>query len=230
MYLHSLRIRPVFRALHQHARGAVLDIGGRDFFQYVVQDPLIQFDSWICLELERSATDNTDTRYKLVIGDGENPPFETDTFDTVINLQVLEHTLHPEVMVREIARVLKKGGKAVFLIPQTSALHEIPTHYYNFTKYWVQEIFPAAGLEIIELTPLGGRWSTHASHMFHFFLEAFRIGDYSSKKEYPRSILFFLLFPLMAMYALLGVAFGLLFSFADLTEDPNNLLVIARKK
>jgi SAM-dependent methyltransferase len=203
-------------------------MGGRDFFQEISADSNINFTSWTCLELERSATSFSDTRYTLVVGNGEKAPFADASFDTVVNMQVLEHTMHPIEMVKECARVLKPGGKAVFLIPQTSALHEVPTHYYNFTRYWVEHAFAEAGLHIESLTPLGGRWSSHASHMFFFFFEAFRAKSYSSP-EYTRNVFFYLLFPFMALYACIGIAVGLVFSVGDLTEDPNNLLVVARK-
>lgn len=223
------RMREVFRALREQARGGVVDVGGRRFFKYVLKDKRIRFTSWTCLEQERSATDYSDPRYTLVVGDGEKTSFPDNSFDTAVNIQVLEHTLHPEVMVAEIARILKSGGKAIFLIPQTSALHEIPTHYYNFTKYWAEHIFPAHGFHILEVTPLGGRWGTHASHMVYFFLEAFRYKSFSSK-EYRRNAWFYLLFPFMALYAACGIVVGMIFSLGDLTEDPNNFLVVAEKK
>lgn len=226
--LRMLRMGPVFAALRQYVTGDVLDVGGRDFYPVVQADAKISYTSWTCLELERSAKEYADTKYQLIVGSGEVIPSADGTFDTVVNLQVLEHTLHPHKMLSECARVLKPGGRAIFFIPQTAAMHEIPTHYYNFTKYFIELAFPEAGLTIESLTPIGGRWTTHASHMFHFFLEAFRVGSYSSP-EYRRKPLFYVLFPFMAVYALFGIAFGMLFGLADLQEDPNNLLVIARK-
>jgi SAM-dependent methyltransferase len=223
-----LRMRPLFPLLRAHMKGDVLDIGGRDFFQFANTDKGISFKSWTSLDLEDSATTFTDPRYKLVVGDGENAPFPDRSFDTILNIQVLEHTLHPQKMLSEIHRILKPGGAAIVVVPQTSAMHEIPTHYYNFTRYWARKAFPEANLKIVDFVPVGGRWSTHASHMFYFFLEAFRVGSYSSK-EYKRNILFYILFPFMAIYAIQGIIMGLIFSLGDLTEDPNNLIIVAQK-
>ncbi len=226
--LRKARLGALFGAIRTHVRGDVLDVGGRNFFRYILEDGEVKFNSWTCLE-QTAQEGYSDTRYKGVVGDGENMQFADDSFDAVLNIQVLEHTLHPDKMLSEIARVLKKEGTAVFLIPQTSALHEVPTHYYNFTKYWVEKAFPEAGLEVVQLTPLGGRWSTHASHMLHFFLEAFRVGEYSSP-EYRRNFWFYLMFPFMALYALMGIVVGMVFALGDLSEDPNNVLVVAKKK
>lgn len=47
---------------------------------------------------------------------GENLPFEDDTFDTVISNYVVHHFARPDVVFREIARVLKPGGRLVFAV------------------------------------------------------------------------------------------------------------------
>ncbi len=223
-----LRLRALFPFINSYMKGHVLDIGGRDFFQFVQSNKNISFDSWTSLDLIQSATSFRDSKYKLVVGDGENAPFNDNSFDTILNIQVLEHTLHPQKMLSEIKRLLKPEGFAIIVVPQTSAMHEIPTHYYNFTRYWAERAFPEAGLYIKHFVPMGGRWSTHASHMFYFFLESFRVGTYSSP-EYKRNILFYLMFPFMCIYALIGIVIGVIFSFGDLTEDPNNLIIVASK-
>lgn len=223
--LRLLRL-PVVPLIRKNTKGEVLDVGGRDFFKYVKG---LSFTSWTSLDLKESATAFDDPRYRLVVGDGEHTPFSNSSFDTIINIQVLEHTLHPDKMLREIARLLKPSGKAIIVVPQTSAMHEIPTHYYNFTRYWVEKAFPEAGLEVEYFRAIGGRWSTHASHMFYFFLEAFRVGWYSSP-EYKRNLLFYIMFPFMCLYAFFGIIIGLIFSLGDLTEDPNNLIIVAHKR
>lgn len=45
----------------------------------------------------------------FVNADGENLPFADNQFDYVICNQVLEHTEHPDVFVRELSRVAKRG-------------------------------------------------------------------------------------------------------------------------
>ncbi len=222
------RLRPLFPLMSLYMKGDVLDIGGRDFFLFAQNNKKISFKSWTSLDLEVSATEFSDPRYKLVVGDGEKAPFPDKSFDTILNIQVLEHTLHPHKMLAEIKRLLKDGGVAIIVVPQNAAMHEIPTHYYNFTRYWVERAFPEAGLVVKELISIGGKWSTHASHMFDFFLKAFRWG-WSSSPDYKRNIIFYILSPLMCLYAFFGIIIGLVFSLGDLTEDPNNLIIVATK-
>ncbi len=224
----NFRSAELFAALENHSRGDVLDVGGWDFFLSVRDNPRIAFNTWTSLEEGERLLETPDGRYRAVTGDGEKMAFPDASFDTVLNIQVLEHTFDPLAMVREISRVLRPGGVAVFLIPQTSVLHHPPKHYYNFTRFWVIKAADIAGLKIIELKPLGGRWTSTASHMVHFFLQAFRAPGYTTEED-RRGPLFYLLLPLMCAYAALSVPVCLLLSLGDLTEEANNHLVVARK-
>lgn len=225
----NLRSGALFAVLERECYGDVLDVGGWDFFEGVAANPRVNFKTWTSLEAgEGTSFKSDDPRYKAVVGDGEAMKFADASFDVVLNIQVLEHTMDPQKMVRELARVLRPGGTAVLLIPQTSVLHHVPNHYYNFTKFWIRAALPAAGLSIVAHEPLGGVWTTAASHMVHFFLQAFRAPRYTTEED-VRGIAFWLLLPFMCAFAALSVPVCLLFSLGDLTEEPNNHLVIARK-
>lgn len=218
----------LFAALERHSRGDVLDVGGWDFFLAVRSNPRIAFKTWTSLEEEERLLETPDARYRAVAGNGEKMDFPDASFDTALSIQVLEHTFDPLAMVREISRVLRPGGAAIFLIPQTSVLHHPPKHYYNFTRFWILKAAEDSGLQIVEMTPLGGRWTSTASHMVHFFFAAFRAPGYSTAED-RRGPLFYLLLPFMCLYAALSVPICLLLSLGDLTEEANNHLVVARK-
>jgi methionine biosynthesis protein MetW len=47
-------------------------------------------------------------------------PYPKATFDVVICLEVLEHLVTPEIVVRQIARVLKPGGFALMSVPNSA--------------------------------------------------------------------------------------------------------------
>jgi ubiquinone/menaquinone biosynthesis C-methylase UbiE len=66
----------------------------------------------------------------LVQGDGEYLPWPDDTFESIICTGSLEHFVNPQAGMREIARVLKPGGTAAILLPNSHNLQAI----YNVIK------------------------------------------------------------------------------------------------
>ena len=58
---------------------------------------------------------------KLMVADAAKLPFDDDYFDKILCGEVLEHVRNLEVVVKEMKRVLKKGGIAVVTVPQRNA-------------------------------------------------------------------------------------------------------------
>ncbi|MFZ6027657.1 MAG: methyltransferase domain-containing protein [Chloroflexota bacterium] len=56
------------------------------------------------------------------VGDGECLPFSDGSVDYITHIGSLEHYLHPDAGAREIARLLKPGGKACILLPNAFGL------------------------------------------------------------------------------------------------------------
>ncbi|MFH1759658.1 MAG: class I SAM-dependent methyltransferase [bacterium] len=229
-HLRNIRSSVLFRRLKCFCSGNVLDIGGGSFFQ-VVNKYKLQYDSWTIVE-------TLDTAFKvkslpgctIIAGNGCCLPFNDNTFSTIFNIQVLEHVFEPEQMVKEISRVLLPGGKAVLMVPQTSVLHHAPSHYYNFTKFWVEKVAKINELEIIEYHALGGFWTSMASHLFYFILKALRAKGYVYEtNDAARSPLFYILLPFMILFVFLSIPLCLLFGLADFKEDPNNHILVVKK-
>jgi SAM-dependent methyltransferase len=224
----DLRSRALYRALERHAGGRVLDVGGWDFFERA-RDRGIRFERWVSLDNQPAhAPARGDARLSLVRGDGCALCFAPASFDTVLCLQVLEHVVEPLRMVAEIGRVLRPGGVAVLLVPQTGTTHLAPAFYGNFSRWWIEAALERAGLAVLEHQRLGGVWSSIAAHHVFFFLQALRLpgmGDPQAR----RGPLFYLLLPLMVVWALLAIPVTLLLSLGDLADEPNNHLVVAHK-
>lgn len=58
----------------------------------------------------------------LTAANGQHLPFSDGTFDVISNIGSLEHYVNMEAAVGEMARVLKPGGRAVVLLPNTFSL------------------------------------------------------------------------------------------------------------
>ncbi len=224
----DIRSREVFRALREHAAGQVLDVGGWDFF-LTARRQRVPFAGWTALDIDvRRLPGADDPRFQQVCGDGCALGFRDRVFDTVLCLQVLEHVFEPIRMVEELGRVLRPGGKAVLLLPQTSTTHLAPHYFGNFSRYWIAAAMRRAGLRVLEHRPLGGVWSSMASHLFFFFLQAAR-AEGMSDRALRRGPLFWVLLPLMGLWALVSLPVCLFFSLGDLAEEPNNHLVVVQR-
>jgi SAM-dependent methyltransferase len=225
----DFRSRALFHALREHCTGRVLDVGGGQFF-VTAREQGARFERWVTLEVAASGLPaRVVPNQHGVVGDGCSLPFASSSFDTALSVQVLEHVFEPIRMVEEIGRVLKPGGKAIFLVPQTSTTHLAPHYHGNFSRYWIAAALERAGLEPVLHEPLGGVWSSMASHLFYFFLQAARV-EGMSDRALKRSALFYLLFPFMALWAVVALPVCLVFSLGDLNEEPNNHLVVARRR
>ena len=77
--------------------------------------------------------------------------------------------------------------------------------------------------------PLGGVWSSMASHALYFFLQAARVKGMSDP-AIRRGALFYCLLPLQVVWACVTLPVCLFLSLGDLAEEPNNHLVVARRR
>lgn len=120
--------------------GLILDCGsGRRpvYYENVVNFEVVDYDT-------------TDVR-----GTAESLPFVDGAFDAVISLAVLEHVKNPFACAKEIARVLKPGGKLLCAVPFLQPFHAYPHHYYNMTSQGLANLF-AEDIHIDKIDVYGG--------------------------------------------------------------------------
>jgi len=60
---------------------------------------------------------NPRTKVKFMIGDAENLPFESESFDFITMMDTFEHFSNPEKVLKEAGRVLKKNGMILISFP-----------------------------------------------------------------------------------------------------------------
>jgi glycosyltransferase involved in cell wall biosynthesis/SAM-dependent methyltransferase len=93
-----------------------------------------RFDNVV--EAEASVFRHTD-----LLADAHRLPFADCAFDAVIVLNALEHYRDPKCVARELFRVLKPGGRVLIRTAFLQPLHEKPWHFYNCTRYGLEEWF-----------------------------------------------------------------------------------------
>ncbi|RLI82885.1 hypothetical protein DRP04_02900 [Archaeoglobales archaeon] len=69
------------------------------------------------------------------IADVTNLKYESETFDYVLCINVLEHIDKPQKALDEIYRVLKPEGLAIISTPFLFPVHDPPHDYWRFTEY-----------------------------------------------------------------------------------------------
>lgn len=75
-----------------------------------------------------------------VVADIAKLPFKNNSVDAVICEAVLEHTKDPQIVVKEIKRVLKLNGIVYIVVPFIFSFHSSPNDYYRWSKEGLREL------------------------------------------------------------------------------------------
>ena len=119
----------------------------------------------------------------LITGIGESLPFNTNVFDICLCLNVLDHCIEPEEVLKEIKRVLKNGGLLIFhlntfelprfLLSKLSLID--PPHPHHFSSKQIIALIRKFGFEIIQVKetkpPIFAKWKNFIA----FLLFRFRV-------------------------------------------------------
>ena len=147
----DLQVLTVYRDLRRHLpdfRGEVLDVGcGQSPYRFLLDAHATHYVGIDILDADRFDYVNDD----IVPFDGEHIPFADAQFDAVVCTEVLEHVPHFQLLVNEIHRVLKDGGRAVFTVPWSARYHYVPYDYFRYTPSSLRSMF--AQFDNVAITP-----------------------------------------------------------------------------
>lgn len=144
IYLHFSEILKAVKRYAPRMKGTFLDVGAgkapyKRFFKF---DKYITVDnrSYESIDIEADIT--------------KKIPVPSQSIDSVVCFQVLEHVNNPEKVINEIHRILKKGGACLLTTHMAAPLHGEPYDYYRFTKYALEHLFRK--FKYVEVAPNGG--------------------------------------------------------------------------
>lgn len=98
-----------------------------------------RWKKYIALDLRTPSQDVLDSFKHLgvefILGDAHSLPFPDEIFDEVIVTCVLHHVEKPELVIQEIRRVLRIGGKAFILVPNDPGIsYRIIRHFTSVRR------------------------------------------------------------------------------------------------
>ena len=158
-------------------------------------------------------------------------PVESDRFDRIIFNQVMEHLPDPISVLKELNRVMKKGGLMICTCPLFYEEHEKPYDFYRYTQFSHQFMFKKAGFNIESIEWMEGFFGTVA-YQFQGMARYLPTNPipYLRRPCWP-----ILAWPIVVLVRLLSALLAALFYRLDMackvTERgyPKNYVVIVRK-
>jgi SAM-dependent methyltransferase len=206
------KLEKMLKTLDWNKAKNVLDLGcGEDpYYHEFIKNSLVSLD-------------NVYNQKSDVVGDACFLPIKNKTFDRVISVNSFYYFEDPFKASRDIARILKKNGKLVLILPFFYPIHDIPLDRFRFTKYGLRLIFQN-NFNIQMIRPVGGIM-TLPSVIIHSIIKGIRLSLPLPLRKF--SILFsFYLYPIYFLLQLLS-----LFDFLDNTgRFPTYYFLIASKK
>lgn len=139
--------------IRKYASGILADIGCGDVPYYHFYRDNIQDN--ICVDWENSTLELSFLDHHADL----NKPLDfldSNSVDTVLSTDVLEHIHEPALLFSEMARILKPNGHLILSVPFLYWIHEKPHDYHRYTHYMLEGLCKKNGLEVIELEAYGG--------------------------------------------------------------------------
>lgn len=147
--MHGSSMREMTRLLTEHfdehpAPGKVLDVGSAIVKGRTIASSYrtIFPQSWQYTGCDIVEGPNVD----VVMERDDILPFPSNTFDVVISGQCLEHSKRPWLLVREMGRVVKAGGKVFITSPWSWHIHRYPIDCYRILPDGMRVLLEDAGL------------------------------------------------------------------------------------
>lgn len=166
-------------------QGSLLDVGcGKmPYKEFILSNSKVT--DYVGLDIEDALIYDTTIKPDFT-WDGTIMPFENQTFECAIATEVFEHCSEPEVVLKEVLRVLKPGGMLFFTVPFLWNLHEVPNDEYRYTPFALERHLKNSGFSKIEINATGG-WHAAMAQMLGLWVRRSPMGK--NKRKYLSKIL-----------------------------------------
>jgi SAM-dependent methyltransferase len=168
------------------------------------------------------------SRSDIIYYDGKLMPFFDGTFDCVLCIEVLEHSEDPQLLISEIARVVKTTGTVLLTVPWSARQHHLPHDYHRFTRERLKALFVQNGFGDIEIRERGNDIGAIANKLTILTIRLFLAPPLSKTLnifwKYPLGLVCGMLAGCFVIAAHVSVAMGM-----GSNEDPLGYFVSAKR-
>lgn len=161
LYLHyTFYHRDLFSAIDKYANGRLLDIGcGNKPYLKIIEKKVVEY---IGCDVIQSSDNKVD-----IISNATNIPVTSESFDTILSTQTIEHIEDPQGLIYEAMRILRPNSFLILSAPMYWPLHEEPYDFFRFTKHGLTHLLNTAGFEIVSIHSNGGKFAVAGQALIH---------------------------------------------------------------
>lgn len=124
-----------------YLKGVILNAGcgDRDITQFVLDHGAHRLDH---CDLQSSLAGALQCDLKQI-------PKPEAAYDTILCNAVLEHLAEPDLVLKELHRLLKRGGHLILSVPFLQPYHEAPRDYQRYTRDGLARLVEKTGFEVV---------------------------------------------------------------------------------
>jgi len=123
--LHQRHIRKILKAYDK--KNVILNLGSGPTYFFGRKD-IINIDIYSYKEVD-------------IVADAAHLPIENESADLIINIAMLEHVSDPETVVKEMHRIMKRGGRVISYLPFMVPFHAAPHDFQRWTIMGIKALF-----------------------------------------------------------------------------------------
>lgn len=210
--------------IKKYGKGRLIDIGcGRSPYKKVL---LNFFDSYTGVDHLETAKLYKSQNKPDFYTDAEKLPFNNNSYEAAIMLQVLEYLDKPQEAIREVSRVLKKGGIFVLSAPFMYPIHDGRLDRNRLTESRIASFLSENKLKIVETESQGNFWDFWFQSILVYCFKG--IMSLSKNRDWKLLAIPLLLFSL-AVTPILNFLAILSRNFEEKSDFPLNIIAVAKK-
>jgi len=118
----------------------------------------------VAVDLDAEAVTKSLSATSTAQASGQHLPFRSETFDSIVSIETIEHLPDPEAFLDELHRVLRPGGLVVLTTPNalyTRPVNGIPANPFHLREYTLEEFVALVARRFCNLESLGQDLGAH---------------------------------------------------------------------